>query len=575
MMKRFLPLLGLAGLLAATAAAQPVVTGALNTASYALSGLPNGGLAQGSMIAIFGRNLGPTAIAQASSFPLPKALGGTSARLTAGGASFDLILTYSLASQVGAIIPSNTPVGAAQLTVTFNGQTSANFAVNIVRSSFGIFTANQGGSGPAIAQNFNTQTDQPINSILNAARPGQTITLWGTGLGPISGDDAAGAAPGDLGTNVEVLVGNRPATVRYRGRSGCCAAVDQIVFDVPAGVEGCYLPLTVRIGNIVSNSTYLAVTPNGGRCTAGTPFTDSDLQRVISGGTLSIGAISLSRSNIKVSLGPLGTQELKLDAGAGSFVRYNAAQLAASQFAAENALTPGSCVTFSSNEQATGFPDDPIRATVLDAGPKLNVTGPTGTREMLKEAASGIYSATFSTGTPSIPGLPSVPGLPTIPGLPGGGGAPFLDPGAFTIDNGAGAVVGGFRTQLTIPANFSWTNEAAVNTVNRAAGQEFTWSGAGANSTVVIFGFSFDGVAKVGGGFYCLERGSANRFTVPASVLLALPRNVAPAEAGGELVPTGQVGIGLTGEPARFTASNLDIGVATHSALSLKGANFQ
>ena len=42
------------GLLAATAAAQPVVTGALNTASYALAALPNGSLAQGSMIAIFG-----------------------------------------------------------------------------------------------------------------------------------------------------------------------------------------------------------------------------------------------------------------------------------------------------------------------------------------------------------------------------------------------------------------------------------------------------------------------------------------------------------------------------------------
>ncbi|MCA2968680.1 MAG: hypothetical protein INH43_09205 [Acidobacteriaceae bacterium] len=569
MKNRFLPLFGLAGLLAATAAAQPVVTGALNTASYALSGLPNGSLAQGSMIAIFGRNLGPASIALAQSFPLPRNLGGTAARLTAGGANYDLILTYSVASQVGAIIPSNTPVGAAQLTVTFGGQTSANFAVNIVRSSFGIFTANQGGSGPAIAQNFNSQTDQPINSILNAARPGQTITLWGTGLGPISGDDAAGAAPGDLGTAVEVLVGNRPATIRYRGRSGCCAGVDQIVFDVPTGIQGCYVPLTVRIGNIVSNSTYLAITPNGGRCSAGTPFSDADLQKVSSGGTLSIGSINLNRNAIKFSLGgSFGTLELKLDNAAASFVRFTAAQLTASQFAAGNALPLGSCLTFSSSDQATSLPPDPIVGAMLDAGPKLTVTGPLGTREMLRDAASGSYSASFSSGTPSIPGLPSIPGMP-------GGGGPFFDAGAFTIDNGAGAVVGGFRAQLTIPGNFTWTNENSVNTINRAAGQEFTWSGAGANSTVSIQGFSFDAAARAGGGFFCLERGSANRFTVPASVLLALPRNVAAPGQGSELTPTGQVGIGLTSDPVRFTANNLDVGVATHSATSLKGVNVQ
>ena len=559
----------MASLLAATAAAQPVVTGALNTASYALAALPNGSLAQGSMIAIFGRNIGPSTISQAASFPLPRTLGGTSAKLTAGGTSVDLILTYSLGTQVGAIIPSNTPLGTAQLTVAFNGQTSANFAVNIVRSSFGIFTSNQGGSGPAIGQNFNSPTDQPINSILNAAKPGQTITLWGTGLGPITGDDAAGAAPGELNVAVEVLVGNRPATIRYRGRSGCCAAIDQIVFDVPAGIVGCYTPLTVKIGNVVSNSTYLAISERGGLCSAGTPFTDADLQKISNGGTLSIGDVSLSRISSKLSLGPLGTQEIKIDSGSGTFHRYNAAQLAASQFAANESLPPGTCLTFTSGEQASGLPADPIVGTLLDAGPKLNVTGPSGTREILKEATTGGYFATFSTG------LPSIPGLPTIPGLPGGGAGPFLDAGAFTVDNGAGATVGGFRSQLTIPGNFTWSNEAAVVNVNRAGGQEITWSGAGANSTVFIFGFSFDGGNKAGAGFYCYERGGAGRFTIPASVLLALPRNAAAPGPGGDFVPTGQIGVGVAGDPSRFTAPNLDIGLFLHSALDFKSVNYQ
>jgi uncharacterized protein (TIGR03437 family) len=100
--------------LTVAASAQPVLTGALNTASYAVPGLPGAGLAQGAFIAIFGRNIGPASIAQASSFPLPSAIGGTSARLSGGGRTTDLIMVYSLATQVGAIIPSNTPTGSAQ-----------------------------------------------------------------------------------------------------------------------------------------------------------------------------------------------------------------------------------------------------------------------------------------------------------------------------------------------------------------------------------------------------------------------------------------------------------------------------
>jgi len=48
----------------------------------------------------------------------------------------------------------------------------------------------------------------------------------------------------------------------------------------------------------------------------------------------------------------------------------------------------------------------------------------------------------------------------------------------------------------------------------------------------------------------------------------------APGQAG-DLTPTGQVGIGLTSDPVRFTANNLDIGLATHSATSFKGVNVQ
>ena len=64
---------------------------------------------------------------------------------------------------------------------------------------------------------------------------------------------------------VEVFVGTQAAKVIYAGRSGCCAGVDQINFEVPASLSGCYLPVVVRCGGSVSNFVSLAV-GSGGPC---------------------------------------------------------------------------------------------------------------------------------------------------------------------------------------------------------------------------------------------------------------------------------------------------------------------
>src|SRR5262245_35496918 len=68
--------------------------GIRNGGSYALPSLPNGSVAQGSIIVIFGNNLGPANIVQVSSFPLPTAAGlaGTSVTITIGGTTLNCIM---------------------------------------------------------------------------------------------------------------------------------------------------------------------------------------------------------------------------------------------------------------------------------------------------------------------------------------------------------------------------------------------------------------------------------------------------------------------------------------------------
>jgi uncharacterized protein (TIGR03437 family) len=61
-------------------------------------------------------------------------LGGTAVRATVNGVAKDLILIYTSAKQVAAILPSDTPEGTGTITVTYNGQTSATAPIRVVRS---------------------------------------------------------------------------------------------------------------------------------------------------------------------------------------------------------------------------------------------------------------------------------------------------------------------------------------------------------------------------------------------------------------------------------------------------------
>ena len=89
--------------------------------------------------------------------------------------------------------------------------------------------------------------DQPPHLGWLALLRGRAI--WGTGLGPISGDDAVIPPVGNLTSDAVVLIGGHTVTPDYAGRSGSYPAIDQINFKVPNGVTGCFVPVAVKGGN--------------------------------------------------------------------------------------------------------------------------------------------------------------------------------------------------------------------------------------------------------------------------------------------------------------------------------------
>ncbi|HEY7679462.1 MAG TPA: hypothetical protein VIC04_03020, partial [Terriglobia bacterium] len=281
---------------AATARAQVTLAAAVNAASFANSALPNGKLAQGVLFTAFGSNMGPASIVRVSAFPLPTTLGGTSVRVTVGSTTVNCLMIYTVAGQIAAILPNNTPTGNGTMVVTYNNQNSAPLNVTVVASAFGIFSVNLSGTGPAVMTDPFTAAP---NSFTNAANPQRLLDIWGTGLAAVNADESLGPAPGDLtNLNVEVWVGGTQAQVLYRGRSGCCSGVDQIRIAVPAGVTGCSVSLYVLVQGIPSNFMTMSIAPSGSVCSDPGGYTQAELEALIANGSIRIGALGLGRLQV-------------------------------------------------------------------------------------------------------------------------------------------------------------------------------------------------------------------------------------------------------------------------------------
>jgi len=543
---------------AVVATAQPAIGtgGVLNAASNALTGLPNSAIAQGSIFLVYGTGLGPAppagALVTFAPFPLPKVVpspSGTSISITVGGTPLDALMIYTSPTQIAAILPSRTPAGTGQITVSYNGASSAPAPIQVVANSFGTFTLNQGGSGPAVVQNYISSTAFVVNTLTVPAKPGQTLVLYGTGLGPVTFDESLPAQAGNVGaSDFELDVAGIPAAVSYHGRSSCCAGLDQINFQVPAGVDGCYVPVSVRDGGIVSNFTTISVSSDGQVCSDPTGFSASDLQKIAQGVKLRAGVITLSHTTTQTAPTTTGIGSARMavtgsrdastekDGAAALFFGYDAGIIKSQ--GVNRMPTPGSCMVFTSKGNAP--PTDPFQAIPLDAGVVVNLrSGATNQTVQLAPLlqAPGIY----------------IPGGALLPG--------FVGAGRYTAVNGFGGLdVQGFAAAATFGDPVLWSNQNGITTVIRSQGLLVTWIGGSSGDFVEITGtgpaFTTNAQPLSEASFTCLAHVEDGQFTVPPAVLESLPPNssLLPGIATGKL---GVAGFSVQ----KFGGGNLDLGL--------------
>jgi uncharacterized protein (TIGR03437 family) len=505
-------------------AASPTITGIYNAAGWMPSNLPNSGIARGGMFTVTGSGLGPSTLQQVESYPLPTSAGlaGVTTRVKVGGVTQTCIMIYAVSNQVAAILPSATPPGTGTLTLSYQGG-EASYPIHVLDANFGAFTLNQGGSGPAVIKNG---ANQPI-TMINPAHPGDTLVLWGTGLGPISGNETEPPKQVDLGTEVQVLVGNRPATVVYGGR-GSSPGLDQINFVVPEGVNGCKASVAVTVHGVTGNVTTMSVAP-AGQTTCGDTYgalTAQNLEKAIASGYLDVAEVEIDRiADTKDTLFAF-------------FGHYSLASLLAS-YGGSFGPSIGSCLTYEVRGSTIGLVD-PTKPQFLDAGSELTLHGPDGEMNV-HDFSTGYYRATLAT-EPST----------------------YIQPGAYSLGNGSGgANVASFSWDLTLQNYVTPTNIPAI--INRSEDLTLTWSGGSAYPIVSIY--AFNGIRSETAGLnsyayvLCTAEGSAGTFTIPSAILSMLP----PDGYGTSTKPG--VNLQIAGIPSeRFTIAGspgIDAGIFT------------
>ena len=520
-------------------AAQPVITAVQNNYSYILPNLPNYGIAPGSLFIIVGTgmaNPGSQAFPlQDPSKVLPLTLNGASVSVTVYGAgglngvTTQPALYYATPTAIAAVLPSNTPVGMlAAVTVSYGLATSQPYNTSVAQSAFGFDTYYGSGSGmAAVTDNGDGHLITPSNS----AHPGETIVFWGSGVGADTKNDDRNppVSIDPLNDITQLFIGGVLVPIVYQGRSHY-QGVDQVDVTLPPNVPtGCAVSVVAVSGAgssaVVSNTVTIPITANGGACTDPLqPIGSTQAAALASHALVKFGSLSLAQTTNTTGTSKTASAQFASIAGASLF-----------PYLSNTLPSLGSCAVY---QQVPPAPTNPFQLQGLNPG-TVSVTGPSGVQSLSAVAASpGLYTGALTFGF-----------------IPPTGGGPF------TFAGHGGTDVPPFNAALNFPNPLFWTNQSTASTITRAQGVTVNWTGGDSDTYVQIAGSaSTVGVTVF---FTCDAPVGAQTFTVPPTVLLALP-----AASGGIAVNNFTL-------PTSFSAAGLDFGFATSDASVFESTFYQ
>ena len=225
----------------------------------------------GSWIEIYGTGLAATSRSWGGTdfngVNAPTALDSTTVRI--GGQP--AYVAYVSPGQLNAQVPSNVPTGTQAITVTTPVGTSAaaNIQVNTTQPGFNAPAVFKVGTRQYAAALFpdNATFALPANAIpgvpSRAAKPGETLTLYGVGFGAVTPTIPAGQVTGGtnaLASPLTLSIAGTRATVSYAGLAPGAVGLYQVNFTVPAVPANDAAPLTFTLGGAAGAQTlFIAV----------------------------------------------------------------------------------------------------------------------------------------------------------------------------------------------------------------------------------------------------------------------------------------------------------------------------
>jgi uncharacterized protein (TIGR03437 family) len=225
--------------------------GVMNSAS-----LTGNTVAPGSVVAVFGINL-----ASNNSTSSANRLATTldSVTVKAGGQSVPLFFVSP--DQINFQLPSSLPAGTHFLTVQVEGKPDATAPFTVSRNAPGLYGTVSNAETFAVA----THQDGSAISVTSPARRGETVSLYGTGLGPFNpepadGVDVSAGTKYPLADTAKILVGEQQIepvwTGAAAGRVGVAVVQLKIDDSIPHATN---VALKVQVNGVESNSVLLPV----------------------------------------------------------------------------------------------------------------------------------------------------------------------------------------------------------------------------------------------------------------------------------------------------------------------------
>lgn len=231
------------------AAPVPELDSVANAATFD-SSLP---MAPGSIVSIFGERLAGEV--RVAGNQLPKEMEATSVLLNG-----EAVPLYFIApTQINALLPFELKAGDASLQIRRGAELSGLLTLRVADQAPGVFTLNEGGSGPAVA------VDGVTNQLISERDPiaaGGYAVIYSTGLGRLLSPLATGEVPSAANEAVVrpvVTLNGSVVPVLYAGVTPGFVGLYQVNIQVPPALGPGTYPLRITQNGVASNLSTLSV----------------------------------------------------------------------------------------------------------------------------------------------------------------------------------------------------------------------------------------------------------------------------------------------------------------------------